>query len=797
MPLPCPRHLSVFVFAVLAVFTLTACFDMEARKQRHFERGVELFEAGDDVRARLEFRNVLQIDDRNASAWYWMGRLEERGGDFRRAFANYNRAVELDESLVSARVRRGQIHLLAGEVDAAELDSAAALALAPEDPDVLMLRAGVRFRSGNPAGAEEDARTALLLKPGHAGASVLMAENLMQRGDLPGAFGLLERAIEANPDAPELRLILGGYLESAGEVDRAIGALRELVNAHPESIDYRNRLAGYLLAHGRAAEAEQALRDALAQAPDDAERQQALIEFVAQLRGLEDALEEVAALRAARPGNVDLRLLEARLLMAAQRADEAEVAYRGVIDASGGRGPAATQARTLLAAMLAPTRADEAAELVAQVLAESPSEADALQVRAALALRRGEPERAIADLRTVLRDFPDRIAPQRMLGQAHAAKGEAAPAEDAFERAIRMDPADSLAYLQLVELRVRNGDNQGALVVLENLLARMPENEALQRAISRIQFSSSDWDALAQTAEAVRRTHPEHALGFYLRGLVLQRQGKHEEAVAVLEEALERGPDALESVIALARSQLALGRSEEAAQRVRGVLERNPNNVVAMNLLADVYAGAGQFAQARAGYQEAIRLHPRSTRAYGRLALLEESQGNRPAAVAVLERGAQETGRSAIIVFQLATALERAGDLDGAMAAYEAVLREHPQVDVAANNLAYLMATHRGGPADLDRALELAQRFAGSEVPAFLDTLGWIRYLRGEYEAARPLLERAVALDSDLDAPRYHLGLTYARLGMVEEAREHLAHAAAAEGFAEGPAAGAALRALE
>jgi tetratricopeptide (TPR) repeat protein len=468
-----------------------------------------------------------------------------------------------------------------------------------------------------------------------------------------------------------------------------------------------------------------------------------------------------------------------------------------VVEAAGGRGPAASQARTVLAAMLAPTREDEAAELVAQVLAESPSETDALEVRAALALQRGEPDRAIADLRTVLRDFPDRIAPQRMLGQAHAAKGEAALAADAFERAIRMEPTDPLAYLQLAELRVRNGDNEGALVVLENLLARVPENEAAQQAIARIQFSSEDWDALGQTAERIQRTRPEHALGFYLNGLVLQRQGEHEEAVAVLEEALERAPDALEPVIALARSQLALGRSEAAAQRVRGVLERNPNNVVAMNLLADVYAGAGLFAQARAGYQEAIRFHPRSTRAYGRLGLLEESQGNFAAAVAVLERGAQETSRNAVIVFQLAMALERSGDLDAAISAYEEVLREYPQADVVANNLAYLLATHRGAPADLDRALELAQRFAGSELPAFLDTLGWIRYLRGEYEAARPPLERAVELSPETGELRYHLGMIYARLGLVEDAREHLAIAAVAEDFADRAAAGEALRLLE
>jgi Flp pilus assembly protein TadD len=278
---------------------------------------------------------------------------------------------------------------------------------------------------------------------------------------------------------------------------------------------------------------------------------------------------------------------------------------------------------------------------------------------------------------------------------------------------------------------------------------------------------------------------------------VLQRQGEHEAAVVALEEALERAPDALEPVIALARSQLALGRSAEAAQRVRAVLERNPNNVVAMNLLADVYAGAGLFAQARAGYQEAIRFHPRSTRAYGRLALLEESQGNGAAAVAVLERGAQETDRNAVIVFQLAMARERSGDLDGAIDAYEEVLREHPQADVVANNLAFLLATHRGAPADLDRALELAQRFAGSEVPAFLDTLGWIRYLRGEYEAARPPLERAVELSPETGELRYHLGMTYAQLGLVEDARQQLASAAMAKDFADRAVAGEALLLLE
>ncbi len=797
MHLPRLRRLPLLAFAVLAVFTLAACFDMESRMERHFERGVELFEAGDDVRARLEFRNVLQIDDRHAAGWYWLGKVEERRGEYPRAFSHYERAVELDESLLPARVRRGQIYLLGGDIDAAERDSNIAMAVAPEDPDVLMLRAGVRMRTGDPAGAEQDARAALERQPGHPAASVLLAENRMQRGDLDGAVALLERAIEHNPHAPELRLILGGHLDDEGDVDGAVAVLRALSEAFPESIDYRNRLAGYLVEHGREEAAEQALREVLAQTPEDFARQEALVEFVGGLRGLEGALAEVAALREAWPDSLDLRLLEARLLASGQRTEEAEAAYRAVIEAAEGRGSAAIRARTVLAGMLAPTREDEAAELIAKVLEESAAEPDALQIHAALALRNNEPDQAIRDLRTVLREFPDRVAARRLLGQAHAAKGEPALAEDAFERTIDMAPTDPRAYLQLAELRVRNGDNEGALVVLENLLARTPENEAAQQAIARIQFSSEDWDALGETAERIQETRPEHALGFYLNGLVLQRRGEHEAALAALEEALERAPDALEAVIAVARSQLALGRTAAAAQRVQGVLDRNPNNVVAMNLLADVYLSAGQLEPARAGYREAIRFHPSSPRAYRRLALLEQSQGDSAAAVEVLERGARETGRNAVIVFHLAMAQERRGDLDGAIAAYEEVLREQPQAEVVANNLAFLLATHRGEPEDLERAHELAAGLADSEVPEFLDTLGWIEYLRGEYAAAQPLLERAVALRPDAGELRYHLGMTYAGLGQVEDAREHLAIAAAAEDFPNRAAADEALQALE
>ena len=789
------RRIFLSALVLLAVVSLSAC-DFGDRKQAYFDKGVSLFEAGDDARARIELKNVLQIDEKYAPGWYWLGRVEEREGDFRRAFADYNRAVELDPAFVPARVRRGHIFVLANDIDAARTDAEAAVKLLPSDPDALMLQAAVLIRSDDAAGAEEIARKVLELQPGNAGASAMLGAMMFERGDKTAAIELLQKGVEANPDVSALQLLLGGYYDQTGNVEGAIELLTGLVAANPDNNGFRSRLAIYLVQQGRSDEAEKVLRDALNAAPSDLDRQKALIELIVKNRGVDAANAELVELRKANPDNLSLHFLQAGLARASKQADAAEAAYREIIVASGGQGPDAIKARNALAAMLAEEREEEAGQLIEEVLAESPAEPDALQLRAALAVRRGDHDQAIGDLRTVLREYPDRVAAQRMIGQAHAAKGESALAQDAFEKAIAMAPTKPLAYLQLAELRVRNGDNEGALLTLETLLEKVPDNEAAQQAIAKIQFSSRDWNALGDTAERIRKTRPAHPLGYYLNGLVLQRQGDQEGAVADFEKALEISPKAVEPMIALARSQLALGKADEAAASARKVLDDNPNNVVALNLLADVYAVSGETGKARAAYEEAIRFHPKSPRAYGRLAQMEEAQGNAEVAAAVLERGAAATNRNAALVFQTAVVLERSGDFTAAIAKYEEVLKQYPNADVVANNLAVLLATRTDGQPDLDRALELAQRFADSDVPEYLDTIGWVRYLRGEYQAALPLLERAVAEKASRGELQYHLGMTYLKLGDETNARSHLTIAAESENFTDQAAARAALDAL-
>jgi len=85
-----------------------------------------------------------------------------------------------------------------------------------------------------------------------------------------------------------------------------------------------------------------------------------------------------------------------------------------------------------------------------------------------------------------------------------------------------------------------------------------------------------------------------------------------------------------------------------------------------------------------------------------------------------------------------------------------------------ANNLASLLSDHRTDAASLDRAFEIASRFRNSDVPQFLDTLGWVYERKGEFDHALPLLKSAAEKLSTVEAVQYHLGVVYKDLGQKE-----------------------------
>ena len=773
---------AVLACCVLLVAFLIAGCGEEDRIESYFDRGKSLYEEGDLVKARLEFKNVLQIDPKHAQAWFMLAQIEEKEQNWRKAFGAYSKAAEFDPGNTEARVKRAALLLVGGKAEEALAEAESVLAADPENADALTVCAMIRMRQGDTDSAVADATNALEQVADHRGALAVLARIRIDGGDLGAARTLLETALESDPDALPLRLLLITVYEKLGESEQVLAALEWLAASHPRELAYHVQLANYLRLRGETDAAEEALRAAVAANPLEPRAKLVLVEFLAKARGFDAAEQELRRLIDADPDAYALRFALAKLYRSAAKLGEAESAYREIIELAGSD-PQALRARTQLAGLLlAADRAEEAEALAAEVLAEDARDADALLVRAAIALRRDDPERAISDLRALLRDTQDSVAALRLLAQAHAQKQDMALAQDALEKAIEMAPSDPAAYLQLANLRAQNGDMDGALMVLERLLAQAPENTAAQIAMARIRLGQQDIDALNRTAQRVLGSRPEHGLGYYLKGIVLQRQGKLDASVEQFETALEKAPGAPEPLVALARSHLALDQPDKAEQYLRQLLADDPSNIMAINLLGEIYFASKRFAEAREQYAEAILVRPSSPLAYVRMAALQVREGNSAAALKTLQSGVDATERNGFLLLQLGMWLQEANRYDEAAVLYEEVLQRNPQADAAVNNLAMLLVDHRANqPESLSRALELVQRFEGSEQPAYLDTLGWVQFKNGRLEQAVRNLEAAMEKIGQSPEFQYHLGMAYLEHGRMDEAKKQLSGALEAD----------------
>ncbi len=762
------KHGLIFILAA----ALMACSSAEDRKAAYLEKAADMHAQGNYEKARLELKNALQIDPKDAEAWYLMGEMEEKLQNWRAAAGNYQRVLEMDAAHSGAKLKLGRLYLVGGVEERAEPLLEDVLKTEPDNVDALVLRGGLAARRGDLEGASRDARLALEKAPGHIDATILNASLAIRGGNAEAAIGLLTKAAERNPEHTGLRAVLAEVYSQQGRIDEGAAQLKEIIALEPRIVSHRMRLAQYYSAKQRLDEAEQVLREGLRQQADSKELKLALVNFLGSQRKPEQAVEALQQFIKETPEEYELRFRLAEIHRALGQGDEARGIYEAIIAAAGDK-PDGLKARTQLARQwIEQGQAERGAVLLAEVLKENPSDNDALFLRAGQALTQGDAAAAIADLRAVLRDQPASVPVLQTLARAHLFKGEADLALEAMQKAVEAAPHDAATRVALAGLLAEQGKKAQAREHLELVLKADPKSMAALETLFKLHAAEQDYVKAAQLAQRIQALQPGR--GEYYAGLVLQAQNKPEEAIARFEAALKAVPGAVEPLAALIKIRLAKNQAALAEQRLRQELARDDDNVVAHNLLGEVLLLQKKTAAAIVSLREAERLNPRLATPYRNLAAAHLVQGEAQEAMAILRKGIAATGHDPGLVFALASYEENQGRADQAIVLYEKALDTRPGEAMFVNNLAMLLANYRKDKADLNRAMELSERLKGHANPAYLDTLGWVYYRRGDVEAAVPVLESAAREAPDSPLLSYHLGMAYYQKGDHQAARRHL-----------------------
>jgi tetratricopeptide (TPR) repeat protein len=759
----------------LAALVLVGCGGAEARKARHLEKGQEFFAASNFEKARVEFRNALQIAPNDSDARYENGLVDERLGNPREAAQFYQGAIDVNADNVGARTALARLYLFSGAPEKALDIIRPSLELHPADPRLLTVRAAVRVQLKDSEGALQDAEEAVRLAPTNEDAVAVLAGVYKSRNESEKARALLENAVKQIPNTVDLRLALAQLYSSLGQEPQVEGLLIELTHLKPNEKSDRLRLAQYYMRLNRFDQAEHVLRDAVKAMPTERELKIALIEFLGARRSRDMADKELSAMIAANPKDYDLKLTQAQFYTQGKEYDKAETVYKQIIADADGTPPAATARDRLAALKIQNDDVAGAEKLLAEVLAKSPRDNDALILRGNLALAQKDPKAAIVDLRAVLRDQPNAVGVMRTLARAHLANGEPALAEETMRRAVDVNPKDGAARLDLAQLLAQTGKSEQAKAVIDELVKQQPNNLTALETQFRVSAASRDVAGAKSAADAIVALQPASALGYYFQGAVAESANHLEDAVKLYSVALDKQPEAVEPLQALALLLVKLNRTQDAIKRLDDVTAKYPSLPLASNIKGDILLGTQHADDAQSAFKTAIQREPKWWVPYRGLARAQQSvERGSPAAVATLQDGIAKATEPESLQIDLARIFETSGKSDDAIHLYEQTLRKDPRSDVAANNLAMLLATFKTDRASLDRAKDLSQRFSSSANTDFLDTYGWVLYKRGESAAAVAVLQTVLSKTPESPVSLYHLGMAQASAGQADAARENL-----------------------
>jgi tetratricopeptide (TPR) repeat protein len=685
-----------------------------------------------------EAANDLQLVFRKVKSWplarLTLGRALDELGNQQQARSAYRSCLD---DITASKARTLQ---QAREVLEVSYSAHMALyeALKTEDPRAAADQAVDAFRSRP---ADKAGYEAALSMRKATGASPTELENIAlahvaairMNGDADGALAACNEAL-AGPARPEwgerLSLVRARLLRTKGSYVEAVQAYEEMRKRWPDDKKAALDLAALQERFGHTAEAQAIYEEQIKAAPDDLTAISRLLSSLARTGKMEEARALVAREQDKLGPEVSQSLLLGLSLQ------------EGLID----------QALSLARSMVErnPTRADSHA-LLGDLLYESGDYAAArasydraLQLdqdcltayrRVLLDLEQGDFARA-ADLMSQGRTrFPNQVAMALQLSVAQQGAGNPAEAVTTLQSAMAKAnlPAASASALHLTLAVVYAGmgdaastDDQNKMV-LPTDMAPFPDRQDLLDHIAALQ----------------EPTRSKAAVALNLLG-VFSRNGRPKaggQQVDLLHQMLPQEP-----LPACVEAELldASGKHQEAVEAYQAVIDAHPKFMVARLRLANSFIGAGDEDKA--------------------VKLLQES--------AVMANASE----AAAIQFHLGRVEEARGNVEQAAESYKAAMAEKTVLPLAANNLAWMLATKCNDPAG---ALPYAQQAAEAAIgsAAIADTLGWVYYLNGDAEKAIPELEKARNGQQANPTVRYHLGAAYAKAGRKDEAKAELREA--------------------
>ncbi|MDR3515074.1 MAG: tetratricopeptide repeat protein [Azospirillaceae bacterium] len=757
---------------MLMLASLAACDDSETRRQEsdtHLRKGVELARQGDLAKARVELQIASAGQPKNAEIDYDLGGVEEQQGDIKAAFADYERAAVPAAHHLKAQLRVAEMLADAGETAGALRRINVTLAVMPDSAEARGLRADIEERLGMSGPAQADADATLKADPANVSAIAVQADIALKGHDAVGALSILDRYAIAGPRDVRLLREQAAAFAALRRWDEAIAVDELVVAGRPRNPQSRLALSALQEDAGRQADAEKTLREGVRLAPDDRDLAFALVGFVMKHHGRDAAENAVKDLIAAKPddGLYDIALA---MMLDEDGKPKAAIESLTVAMARLGSSPPGLKVKAALARLWAQAgEGERAVALLDSVIAVDPVNNDALVTRAALRTMAGHGDQAIADLTAVVGREPTDVAALEALSVAYRRNGDTVHAIEAMRRAADTSPEEAAPHLQLAILLQGAGQAQAAREVLDDVTRSQPNLAKAWVTGAQLAMGRKDWDSATVALGHLQTLAPASSDTWRIQGQLALAQG-HGEVAVVTFARLVTAPGTPDLADLVTYAQASIG-AKQAGPTADLLLQRADTlhgdaAQTCYLLVAGLRIVSGQMDKADAAFALGVAMTPARAEpyiTYGQQ-LIDGHHAER--ALQIVAQGLRANAPREPLLLVQAAAETAENQTEAALTTYRAVLSSNPNSMVAANNYAALLSDFV--PRDTVRLAE-ARRYlapaATSANPALLDSLAWLDFRLGDFDAAKVLLERAHAGPQSDPAIKRHYDLVLAAMG--------------------------------
>jgi tetratricopeptide (TPR) repeat protein len=662
----------------------------------------------------------------------------------------------------------------------------------------------------------------------------LYALGLMRERDdkLLEAVRAFEDARQLSPEAAFVHRALVPLYLALCRTDDALAACRKIVELDPEDHITWALYARQLKDQGRSQDARDALRHAVA-CPSAREHPELLVQLYyeqalldedahdyrqaeAAFRAVAAILEKPEALLESVP--IDRAQIRAeaaktyegigRVCTKGRHYDRAVTAYRKAQELDPER--AGRLSYNLAQVFLAQDRPQEALTFLDQYLRTQPPGVEPYQDKIRLLRKLGRGADVLPELRRHLDLDEHNVALKLLLARECAVEGEHSEAERHYRDLTESSPSPEV-YHGLFALYKQTGKMADGVEFL---------NRAVKAAGPRKKTGGAGGDAAAAARAramlAMLREDPELAKPFLEAAWTLVRTGDRLEPatryfLAVLAgrahqlaEAEQFYRECLPDVADNPQTEAGIyfgligvlweaRKTAEVEKVCRDALAKAQatNRALLYDELARALAQQEKDDDAVKAADEAVRLagegerlHCRLTRA--RVLAMARRHEQAIGACRALLKEATQPGDLLEIRYTLSGIYSDAKDFAKSEAQLRRILKDDPDNVAAHNDLGYIMADQGKELEESERLIRRAidldrqQKRTGTEVSrderdnaAYLDSLGWVLFRRGECQAARTWLEKAAALDDGASDPVVwdHLADICYRLEQTDRAR--------------------------